>query len=781
MTSCMYGLVVLMLTGAAAEPPRQAGDSLPEVRVKSAGTRIDHSCRVVIEPGAVIPGTDAGVIQIDADGITVEFADGSILRGAPPEQGLDTLTGTGIRVKGHTNVTLRNLSIAGYKAGVHCTHASGLTIDGARVLSGRAMRLKSTPLAEDASDWLWPHKNDNGEWLANYGAGVCVEDSAGVTLQKIRVRHAQNGVLLSRVLDSKIFDNDCSFLSGWGIAMWRSSRNVVTRNAVDFCVRGYSHGAYNRGQDSAGFLVFEQCSNNVFAENSATHCGDAFFGFAGRDALGEGWMEEQRAALRTATGKDSSESIAIPESVRVPHKRAGCNDNLLIENDFSFAAAHGIEMTFSFGNKFIGNRISGNAICGIWGGFSAGTLISGNMFQSNGSSGYGEERGGINIEHGRDNRIVSNTFANNAAGVRLWAKADSPLAHTPWGMANGEPVAGGGSGIPSARNVIADNVFDGDRAALIVRNCSETVFSGNASRNVGKEIDAEPGAMINTKAGDPIDIKSPEFTALGATRPVGARTVLDGRENIIMGLWGPWDFETPMVRMSRREPVVRADVHEVFGAKQPLDVESLVGECRVVVVDREASSPPNVSSDIRVEAGELGPGVWPYVLRVRTEGFDQRVVGVIVNAEWNVTVFPWTHDPIKDLEGWRAEAKGGSAIAATCRGIEFPFGYKGPSKAGISPAVDAAKLGANHHGLIARTTLALRAGSWAVRTLSDDGIRVIADGKTIIERWDIHVPTADRGVITVDTARSVELEVEYFQNDGFAVLSVSVEPAGTAP
>ena len=63
--------------------------------------------------------------------------------------------------------------------------------------------------------------------------------------------------------------------------------NSTARNACDFCIRGYSHGVYNRGQDSAGILMFEQCSGNVIAENSATHCGDGLFAFAGKEALGE--------------------------------------------------------------------------------------------------------------------------------------------------------------------------------------------------------------------------------------------------------------------------------------------------------------------------------------------------------------------------------------------------------------------------------------------------------------------------------------------------------------
>ncbi len=116
-------------------------------------------------------------------------------------------------------------------------------------------------MAEDGSDWLSPHHNDNNEWLNNYGAAIYVEDSSDVTVRGCKVWHGQNGLCIDRVNDSKIYDNDFSFNSGWGLGMWRSSKNVVNRNKFDWCVRGYSHKVYARGQDSAGILAFEQCSD----------------------------------------------------------------------------------------------------------------------------------------------------------------------------------------------------------------------------------------------------------------------------------------------------------------------------------------------------------------------------------------------------------------------------------------------------------------------------------------------------------------------------------------
>src|SRR5258706_14073230 len=91
----------------------QPGD-LQVVTVASDHTRIDHSCVVRIAPNAIIADTDgAGVIQVAADNITIEFERGSVLRGAkvglgPGETAWDQLSGCGVRISGHKNVTLKN-------------------------------------------------------------------------------------------------------------------------------------------------------------------------------------------------------------------------------------------------------------------------------------------------------------------------------------------------------------------------------------------------------------------------------------------------------------------------------------------------------------------------------------------------------------------------------------------------------------------------------------------------------------------------------------------------
>ena len=214
----------------------------------------------------------------------------------------------------------------------------------------------------------------------------------------------------------KFINNDFSFNSGLGIAMYRSSFNTIAYNKINFNVRGYSDGVYNRGQDSAGILIYEQSNNNFFYKNSVTHGGDGFFLWAGQTTMDSG--------------------------------KGGCNDNVLQGNDFSYAPTNGIEVTFSR-NVIKGNRIF-ECDHGIWGGYSYNTLISENQFRSN--------RIGIAIEHGQDNQIHQNIFFRNKEGIRLWSRKEQP---SDWGYAKNRDTR-------SRNYIINNNNFTSNDIAINV-------------------------------------------------------------------------------------------------------------------------------------------------------------------------------------------------------------------------------------------------------------------------------------------------------------------------
>jgi nitrous oxidase accessory protein NosD len=709
--------------------------SLPtaqEVRILTADdTRIERSCRLEIRASPIADAAGDGVLRIVADDVVVDFA-GSHLQGSPPGTAPDERAGTGVVVSGR-RVTIRGARISGFRCAIQALRADDLVVEDCDLSENFAQRLRSTSEAEDAADWLWPNQNDGNEWLSHYGAALWIEDTARATVRRCRAWHAQNGLVLDGSSGARVYDNDFSFLSGWGVALWRASDNRITRNALDFCVRGYSHGVYNRGQDSAGILMFEQCQRNQVVENSVTHGGDGFFGFAGRDALGE---DGARAG--------------------VDYARRGNTGNLLVANDFSYAPAHGIEMTFSSSNVFARNRVVENAICGVWGGYSSETWIVENLFERNGEAGYGLERGGVNIEHGRNNRVERNRFVGNACGVHLWWDEDASLAQTPWARANG---------VACADNEIHCNTFDGDAIGVRLRSARSTSMTANPMQGVAVEIELDEASDPPSAGEADVEYALPELEILGDTRPVGARAHLRGRDKIIVGEWGPYDWQSPLLVREHSPGSARHVWRLLGGSGTP--IARIEGEARLAH-----------DGDARwvVEPARAGAAV-PYTLRVElgAESFEGH--GLLIEADWSITVFAWRTDPRQDLAAWRAEAAAGTVFTAARLALDF--GMDGPSElTGVPEPVRAAALAKDRFGTIARARLELPAGRWRVTSTSDDGVRVLVDGRPLIENWTWHGPTRDQAVLELPNARMLELLVEHFELDGFAVLELALEPEG---
>ena len=160
-------------------------------------------------------------------------------------------------------------------------------------------------------------------------------------------------------------------------------------NRIDWCVRGYSHGFYNRGQDSAGLLMYEQSSRNTVAYNSITHGGDGLFLWAGQSTMDTG--------------------------------KGGSNDNRFFANDFSHAVTNGIEATFSR-NAFTENRIE-DCWHGVWGGYSFDSVWANNRFAQKHRRHCDRARPG---QHGSK----ATRFDGDETAIRLW---QNPTQDPNWG------------------------------------------------------------------------------------------------------------------------------------------------------------------------------------------------------------------------------------------------------------------------------------------------------------------------------------------------------------
>jgi parallel beta-helix repeat protein len=335
------------------------------------------------------------------------------------------------------------LSLRGFKVGILAENVENLTLINLDASYNYRPRLKSRWDREDMSDWLSYHENESDEWL-RYGAAFYLKNCTHFTIKEARATHCQNALLMNNCQHGTIFNNTFQFNSGLGLGLYRSSHNQVMHNKLDWNVRGFSHGNYARGQDSAGILCYEQSSNNTFAYNSATHSGDGFFLWAGNSTMETG--------------------------------QGGCNDNLIFHNDFSYAPTNGIEVTFSR-NTIVGNTLE-ECKYGIWGGYSYETLIEGNEFRNN--------RYGIAIEHGQSNKIRRNLFEEDSTAIRLWERPGQP---SDWGYAKARDVR-------SSDYQIEGNQFFNNQLAIQVAQTNGIQIKDNQFAQALNPLD-QPGPNTN--------------------------------------------------------------------------------------------------------------------------------------------------------------------------------------------------------------------------------------------------------------------------------------------
>lgn len=314
--------------------PLQAQRPVPTV-VPRVGLVITRSVRV--QPGVyILPAPDSvPLITIRGEGITVDFT-GVTLVGTRDRSRPDHFRGTALAIDGGHDVVVRGATIRGYKVAAIARGTHGLTLEHFDVSHNWKPRLYSVVEHESLVDWLSFHQNEHDEWL-RYGAGIYLVDVEDGEIRDNRARQGMNGLLLVRSDRLRIWNNDFSYLSGIGIGLYRSSYNSILHNRVDWCVHGYSHGFYRRGQDSAALLMYEQSSYNIVAYNSMTHGGDGLFLWSRQSPAGNhsiacrgpdrrGKTHDHTADLRRlgiGHAAGPADGRGLMQGDRVSHRRVG--------------------------------------------------------------------------------------------------------------------------------------------------------------------------------------------------------------------------------------------------------------------------------------------------------------------------------------------------------------------------------------------------------------------------------------------------------------------------
>lgn len=718
----------------------------PEIPL-SKGLIIKTSCQIL--PGKYALPTDADTpfaITIEGNDLQVDFQGAQLLGaavGVPPYQ----FTGIAILIKGQ-NITLLNAQARGYKIAVLAENVPNLTLENCDFSYNYRLRLYSVRERENFSDWLSFHQNEHDEWM-RYGAGIYLKNCLRTTVKGCRITGGQNALLMNNCQEATVFNNFFTFNSGLGIGLYRSSRNKLMHNRLDWNVRGYSHKFYARGQDSAGILLYEQSSENTIAYNSTTHCGNGLFLWAGQSTL------------------DSGEG--------------GCNDNLIFGNDFSYAPTNGIEVTFSR------NRIQGNLLreCtyGIWGKYSFESMIMGNYLAGC--------QTGIAIEHGQNDTIQRNLFQDDSTGISLWAREKQP---EDGGYTQKRDTR--------SRNAVIDrNVFMGTRKPLKISRSEDVSVNGEnlfldfetllevpapnqnlrflrndvygtpdkiaqvwanpaltASQNINFSHPDQTPENLYAPLNVPYDeLREPDSLpgAMITELPAGFPR---GRPFIIIDEWGPFDFRRPVALLDTISSNQYALV--LLGPSGDWKITDMKGIKKVSAKSGTVPTTLILERDPQSDA----VGVWfaytsPQAIKTAwgetvstgsTYSFDfQRFEK---KMRWETQFF--AYDSLLTPSVFK-----GPVLAEKTAQESLYYAWWGSPAEGVPVDKFATQ---------STTSFDIARGNYVFELSSDDGARLYLDDRLLIDHWDAHEPATDE--INVQLGGKHRIRIEQYDAGGFSTL-----------
>jgi len=734
---------VLLAFAVAIGVPSSVGGQQPTIELRP-GMVITRSGRVTpkVYRLAAPASLDSAAIIVRGDDITLDLT-GVTLEGSAPGVDADARAGVAIRIDGGRAISIRGARVRGYKVGIVARGTRRLTLADNDLSDNWKPRLFSGIGHESLVDWLSYHRNEKDEWL-RFGAAVYLADVKGGEIRGTRVERGMNGILLVRSDSLRIWNNVVSFNSGIGFGLYRSSDNTIAHNHADYNVRGYSHGYFRRGQDSAALLMYEQSCRNVVAYNSMTHSGDGLFLWAGQSTMDTG--------------------------------EGGANDNLFYGNDFSFAPTNGMEATFSR-NTFIANRIEGSDH-GLWGGYSFDSKVIGNDFRGN--------RIGIAIEHGQNNEISSNRFVRDSTGISLWA---NPIEPSDWGYPKHRDTR-------SRDYVIRGNRFMYSRVSIRAR----ATRPGTMSRNTHVAVDSihvgldslgwssEPDTVAEVSRPDrdaylesdggmvplpPDAARLAPAKIPGALQPFTDSLALRPRSAIVVTEWGPYDWRSPLLwpADSSRGPT------RTLRARGPRGTWRVVRQRGIARLSRESgrtSGPEQTNAQpstlVEVTPEPNASADWELTLEYRpdrptradtTTRFSYRHFEPAI--AWTARFFTWrdsTSDPSRDSTAFARITSAPPVLTREVPRLDYMW-YR-PTIQGIPQ---------ERFAIEATGRVVLGPGTYTLRTISDDGVRVWVDGRLTIDSWTPHESKVDNAPIGPGTH---EIRVQYYQLRGWTELKLDI-------
>jgi hypothetical protein len=319
---------------------------------------------------------------------------------------------------------------------------------------------------------------------------------------------------------------------------------------------------------------------------------------------------------------------------------------------------------------------------------------------------------------------------------------------------------------------IEGNTFARHRVAVSAANTRDLTITRNSVTATDSAVSfrdtsgvhMEPNAMSAANAVAP-DGGCKRMTAV----PSSPLTLRD-RSAIIVDEWGPFDWRSPKLWPvdSTRAVPIRLQVAGPEGTWRIVSRRGIAGVSK-------ASGRMNDTIAVTPKADSAGD--WNIALEYRggatvSPRGERRAAGQPVTfsygrfepfQNWNVQYFIWSDstDPRARTAAFDSLLRG--APMKTLSALRLDHMWYRPTVAGVPQAKWA---------LEARTTITLAAGAtYALRAISDDGVRVWIDGRLVIDNWSLHESAVDTAAIAPGVH---EVRVQYFQVDGWSELRLDV-------
>ncbi len=364
-------------------------------------------------------GTSAWVIRSSNQSIDLSAR---LLKSSKDLSGQSNFTGTGLLLDGCKDLTVKNVNVSGFRINILLKNCTNVRLLNCSANLSRAIKMGNEGKPIDT----FLNLRDIASWR-NYGAGIWLENCSKCLVSHCEATAAQNGLLLVNSNENTIFNNSCSYNSGWGIGLWKSSRNVVDWNHADFCNRPWSGGW---GGDAAGLVMANSSNMNSIVGNSLTFGGDGFF-----------LTDRVNGGFDSSTQKFNFEGSS--------------NRNIVAYNDGSWSSNNAFEGTFSEGNTYYQN-VANNSNYGFWLGFSSHMFLNLNIVRQNRSE-------GVAIGQGQQNTLFRNQIEGNSSiGVHIWSDKGAVESDQ-----------------PSDQNAIIENRIVGSKVAINLDRSTNYQVLGN--------------------------------------------------------------------------------------------------------------------------------------------------------------------------------------------------------------------------------------------------------------------------------------------------------------